>query len=183
MWRSITNYMTLPAELTWLLPVVAAPFVGSFVGLVAHRLPRAEPIVLGRSSCPSCHTKLTARDLVPLLSWLVARGRCRHCGVSISAFYPAIEVATLGVVLWAWTEFPDWQVWTTSIMGWNLMTIVLINRAHHNLPGAMILIWPLALLGLVSKTWPDYCLSKRNNGAGSSIDERNGLISKPPRRV
>lgn len=140
--------MTQNALLSILILIGIAPITGSFLGVLYHRIPAGRKIGIDRSACDDCGHTLSAIDLLPVVTWLATRGRCRHCGVSISAFYPAIEVAALGVVLWAWTEFPDWQVWTTSIMGWNLMTIVLINRAHNSLPGAMILIWPLALLGL-----------------------------------
>ncbi|HYC12939.1 MAG TPA: prepilin peptidase, partial [Stellaceae bacterium] len=60
--------MTVP---DWLWPLVAAPFVGSFLGVLVLRLPQGRTIVWGRSVCPVCGTGLTARDLVPLLSWAV----------------------------------------------------------------------------------------------------------------
>lgn len=68
--------------------------IGSFVSVVAHRLPRGEQFVSGRSRCPECGTTIAARDNVPILSWLILRGRCRSCGTAISARYPLVEVAT-----------------------------------------------------------------------------------------
>jgi leader peptidase (prepilin peptidase) / N-methyltransferase len=68
--------------------------VGSFLNVVVHRLPRGESLVTPRSRCVGCGAQLAAYDNVPLLSWLVLRGRCRHCGVSVSARYPAIEALT-----------------------------------------------------------------------------------------
>ena len=134
--------------LSILLLIGIAPITGSFLGVLYHRIPAGRSIGLDRSACDDCGHVLNAIDLLPVVTWLDTRGRCRHCGVSISAFYPAIEIAALGVVLWAWTVFPGWRVWTTSILGWNLMALILINRAHNSLPGAKILIWPLAVLGL-----------------------------------
>ena len=134
--------------LSILLLIGIAPITGSFLGVLYHRIPAGRSIGFDRSACDDCGHVLNAIDLLPVVTWLATRGRCRHCGVSISAFYPAIEIAALGVVLWAWTVFTDWQVWVTSILGWNLMAVMLINRAHNSLPGANILIWPLAVLGL-----------------------------------
>lgn len=136
------------ALLSILLLIGIAPITGSFLGVLYHRIPAGRKFGIDRSACDDCGHVLDVIDLLPVVTWLFTRGRCRHCGVNISVFYPAIELAALGVVLWAWTEFPGWQAWTTSILGWNLMTLVLINRAHKALPGPMFLIWPMAVLGL-----------------------------------
>ena len=71
--------------------------IGSFVSVVAHRLPRGEGWMTGRSRCPECGGEVSARDNVPVLSWLALRGRCRSCGKPISARYPLTEVG-LGVL-------------------------------------------------------------------------------------
>lgn len=68
--------------------------VGSFLSVVAHRLPRGESIAGGRSACPSCGARIAAYDNVPVLSWLVLRGHCRSCGDAISARYPVLEAVT-----------------------------------------------------------------------------------------
>jgi leader peptidase (prepilin peptidase)/N-methyltransferase len=76
---------------------LAAPFgllIGSFLNVVAYRLPRGESLVKPRSRCTSCGTEVRAIDNVPLLSWLFLRGRCRHCSAQISARYPAVELLT-----------------------------------------------------------------------------------------
>ena len=83
-----------------MLLALAAPLgliIGSFLNVVAYRLPRGESIVKPRSRCTSCGTEVRALDNIPLISWLVLRGRCRHCSAQISARYPAVELAT-GVV-------------------------------------------------------------------------------------
>lgn len=72
---------------------------GSFLGVVTRRLPRKESFVSGRSHCPSCRATINWYDNIPLLSFLVLRGRCRNCHKPISIRYPLIELATaLGVV-------------------------------------------------------------------------------------
>src|ERR671923_24273 len=68
--------------------------VGSFLNVVAHRLPRGESLVRPRSRCPQCGTQLRAIDNVPVLSWLALRGRCHHCSAPISARYPLVELLT-----------------------------------------------------------------------------------------
>src|SRR5215210_17109 len=68
--------------------------LGSFLNVVAARVPRKASIVKPASACMQCGTPIGWRDNVPVLSWLVLRGRCRACGVRISALYPAVELAT-----------------------------------------------------------------------------------------
>jgi leader peptidase (prepilin peptidase)/N-methyltransferase len=68
--------------------------IGSFLNVVAHRLPRGESLLRPRSRCPQCQTQLRAIDNVPVLSWVFLRGRCHHCGTSISARYPIVELTT-----------------------------------------------------------------------------------------
>jgi leader peptidase (prepilin peptidase)/N-methyltransferase len=84
-------------EPAFAVPVVAAPFgllIGSFLNVVAYRLPRGESLVKPGSHCTTCGEAVRPWDNVPVLSWLVLRGRCRGCGDRISARYPAIELIT-----------------------------------------------------------------------------------------
>ena len=74
---------------------------GSFLSVVAYRVPRGESFLGGRSRCPECGSQVGARDNVPVVSWLVLRGRCRGCGAAISLRYPLAEVGLGG--LWAAT--------------------------------------------------------------------------------
>jgi len=68
--------------------------VGSFLNVLIDRLPRGEGVIRGRSRCPDCGHQLTGRDLVPLLSFTLLKGRCRYCGKRISWQYPLVELAT-----------------------------------------------------------------------------------------
>ncbi len=79
--------------MTAILAIPAGLMFGSFATVVAHRVPRGESFVAGRSRCPSCGETIAAYDNVPVLSWLALRGRCRHCGERISARYPLAELA------------------------------------------------------------------------------------------
>lgn len=68
--------------------------VGSFLNVVIYRIPRHLSIVRPRSACPTCAQPITSRDNIPVVSWLILRGRCRHCGKPISSRYPLIELTT-----------------------------------------------------------------------------------------
>jgi leader peptidase (prepilin peptidase)/N-methyltransferase len=79
------------------LLVVAGVFgllIGSFLNVVAYRVPTGMSIVTPPSACPGCGNRIAARDNVPLLSWLLLRGACRHCRMPISVRYPLVEAAT-----------------------------------------------------------------------------------------
>src|SRR5919201_6734641 len=68
--------------------------IGSFINVVAYRLPRGESVVGPRSRCPACQVQIAGYDNIPVVSWLVLQGHCRSCGASISARYPVIEALT-----------------------------------------------------------------------------------------
>ena len=102
-----------------ILAFPAGMILGSFATVVAHRVPRGESFVTGRSRCPSCGYQIAAYDNVPVFSWLLLRGRCRSCGESHSARYPLTElamavlfvatvlilgVADVGRSSWAWSS-------------------------------------------------------------------------------
>src|SRR3954454_9378575 len=81
-----------------MFPIASFAFLGgmvtgSFVGVVAHRVPRGRSIVGPRSVCDSCGAQIAAYDNVPVLSWLMLRGRCRHCSARIPLRYPLLELA------------------------------------------------------------------------------------------
>jgi leader peptidase (prepilin peptidase)/N-methyltransferase len=88
------------------LAFLGGSIAGSFVSVVAHRVPRGESIVGPRSRCPGCGAQIPAYDNVPLLSWIALRGRARCCGARISARYPLVELslgfvyALTAAVLW-----------------------------------------------------------------------------------
>ncbi len=126
--------------------LLAAPCVGSFLGLVVVRLPAGRPVWRGRSACPHCAATLGFLDLVPILGWRLARGRCRYCGAPISWSYPAIEVAALMVAVWSLAVLPGWLAWASCGLGWSLIALALIDARHLLLPDALTL--PLVAAGL-----------------------------------
>ena len=74
------------------LAVVTGLCIGSFLNVVAWRLPRGESVLFPPSRCPACGHRLAVRDLVPVLSWALLRGRCRRCRAPVSVRYPLVEV-------------------------------------------------------------------------------------------
>jgi leader peptidase (prepilin peptidase)/N-methyltransferase len=132
--------------LSSVLLIVVAPFIGSFLGTIIRRLPEKRPLLFGRSACEHCHRMLGWRDLIPVVSWLVGRGRCRYCGAAIGAFYPAVELAALTVALWSAAVTPGWIAWAGAGLGWTLLALAWIDWQHYLLPDALTL--PLAVAGL-----------------------------------
>lgn len=138
--------MTVLTEFHWLILLLAAPMIGSFLGLLAIRLPGGEPVLAGRSRCRSCGRTLGARDLVPVLSWLLGRGRCRHCGAALSSLYPGIELAALAIAAWSISMLPGWLAWAGAGFGWALLVLAVIDARDFLLPDVLTL--PLAAAGL-----------------------------------
>lgn len=129
-----------------LIVIVLAPFVGSFLGVVVDRLPVGRPIVLARSSCDQCGRELSWVDLVPLLSFLWLRGRCRHCGSGLRAFYPLIELSAVAVAVSASLLLSGWLLVLSVFLGWCLLALAIIDHRHLILPDGLTL--PLIPAGL-----------------------------------
>jgi len=130
----------------WWLPVLAAPVIGSFVGLLAMRLPEGRPVLVGRSQCDHCGHLLGPLDLVPLASWIALRRRCRHCGARLASFYPLVELGAVGVALTAALVFEGWLLWASCALGWALLALALADLRAGVLPDALTL--PLVPAGL-----------------------------------
>lgn len=129
-----------------ILALAASPLIGSFIANFVARFPTEKSVFVGRSACPHCACKLTVRDLVPLLSWLLSSGRCRHCGHPIAAFYPLIELAAIAVAIAAAAATSGWLLWATCGLGWTLLTLATLDFRHFVLPDALTL--PLIPAGL-----------------------------------
>jgi leader peptidase (prepilin peptidase)/N-methyltransferase len=129
----------------WAWPLAAAPFVGSFLGVLVTRLPQERTVVWGRSACPACGHGLGACDLVPVLSWAALGGRCRHCGARIHLLYPAMELGALGVAAWAAALGSGPFLWASCGLGWALLALAVIDARDGLLPD--VLTYPLMLAG------------------------------------
>lgn len=137
-------------------PLLVAPFIGSFLGVLIQRLPERRPVAFARSVCNACGTALSPRDLIPLASFALQRGRCRHCGCAIGWFHPAIELAALGIAAWSILACQTTQqAWIGCALGWTLLTLGWIDAANFLLPNVLTLPLLLAGLGVAAATMPD----------------------------
>jgi leader peptidase (prepilin peptidase) / N-methyltransferase len=129
---------------------------GSFTTVVAHRVPRRESIVGPRSRCPACGTQIAAYDNVPVLSWLVLRGRARCCGAAISPRYPLAELA-LGalyamVVLILWGDAGEIALGLVFVT--TLAAITLTDLERRVIPNRILAVAAILAVGIVAATDP-----------------------------
>jgi len=127
---------------------------GSAVTALAYRVPRSITWVRGRSACPTCGAPLGPIDLIPLLSYLMSRGRCRHCGARIAARYPITEILCGGWALLLYRhiglgfDYPFVLIW-----GVLLIALMWIDLDFQLLPDALT--FPGTLIGLgAALQWP-----------------------------
>ncbi len=122
--------------------------LGSFLNVVATRLPVQEQFWAGRSRCPHCRTPLPWYDNLPLLSYFYLRGRCRFCGAAISRRYPLLELVGGLLSLALWFRFP-WSPWLIAYGPFcgALLVLSAIDLEHRLLPDAITI--PGTVLGLV----------------------------------
>ncbi len=164
------------AEPVWLISSVfiLSLLVGSFLNVVIHRLPimmerdwrrQAEEflapataasqststdrynLMVPRSACPKCGTQITALQNIPVISWLILKGRCAHCRTGISARYPIIELSTAilsGIVAWQFGF--TWHMAAALLLTWSLIALCMIDFDHQLLPDNLTL--PLMWVGL-----------------------------------
>lgn len=96
------SWAALPFSFWTVVFGVLGAIVGSFLNVCIHRMPREESLVTPPSRCPECGTRIAWRHNLPILSWLLLRGRCAYCGVRISARYVGVEALTAAVFAWIW---------------------------------------------------------------------------------
>jgi leader peptidase (prepilin peptidase)/N-methyltransferase len=122
----------------WMIPVLAGLFgltIGSFLNVCSIRWPEEESVVSPPSRCPRCGESIRWHDNIPVLSWLLLRGRCRGCGESISVQYPLVEVAT--GLLWAGifaVHGPTWEAVRGGIFLTILFGISLSDARYYIIP-------------------------------------------------
>ena len=153
------------------LAAVVGLCVGSFLNVVIHRVPKmlergwaaqcaelrgeapaAEPtynLVVPRSACPACGHRITALENVPIVSWLVLRGKCTACAAPISARYPAVELlGALLAVAAIWRFGATWQAMAACVLLWTLLALTFIDFDAQLLPDGLTL--PLLWAGLIA---------------------------------
>jgi leader peptidase (prepilin peptidase) / N-methyltransferase len=121
--------------------------VGSFLATILIRWPQGRGAMTGRSGCDSCGRTLAARDLVPILSFLLARGRCRACGAPIAPAHPGMELAAAAIGGIAFAAHPMPLGLLSAAFGWWLLLVLALDAEHQWLPDRLTLaLIPLGLL-------------------------------------
>jgi leader peptidase (prepilin peptidase)/N-methyltransferase len=135
---------------SWVRAVVAAPFglaFGSFLTVAVYRVPRGESLVRPRSRCPSCGTQIRAIDNVPVVSWVLLRGRCRACGARISPVYPVVELATGALFAGVALRYHDpWAIVLLAPFCGLLLALSVIDARTKKLPNRLV--YPALLLSV-----------------------------------
>jgi len=125
--------------------------LGSFVNVVAARVPLRRSVVRPRSACMACASELAWYDNVPVVSYLVLRGRCRSCGKGISLLYPAVELATAGLVAACFVVFGlSGEAVVSAFFCAVLVAITATDITHRIVPNRIVL--PAAAVVLVAQT-------------------------------
>ena len=145
--------------------------VGSFLNVVVHRLPRGQSLVRPRSRCPWCGSSIRALDNLPLLSFLLLRGRCRHCSGPIAWRYPLMELATAALFVAAIELLgPNLDAVAAAALGALLLAAAAIDVEHFILPDAITL--PGIALGLALRALaarPDWLDGLLTGAAGALL--------------
>ena len=136
-------------DLLAIIFIAAAGFVfGSFLNVCISRLPYHRSIVRPRSHCPHCGAAISAAENIPVLSFLVLRGRCRACRQPIAWRYPAIEIATAALWILCWLRYgPTLQAAGTAILCFFLLGLAGMDAETMRLPDAFT--WPGIILGIL----------------------------------
>jgi leader peptidase (prepilin peptidase)/N-methyltransferase len=134
----------------------AGLLIGSFLTVVAHRVPRGESVVGGRSLCAACGTQIAAYDNVPVVSWLALRGRARCCGEPISPRYPLTELSTgllFAAVAIAFHGDPG-ELALGLLLVATLVAVTVTDLERRIIPNKVLLVASIAGLAIVAATDP-----------------------------
>jgi len=137
---------------------VAGAAIGSFLNVVIYRLPEDKSLLSPPSHCQSCNTRLGFIDLIPVLSYLILRGRCRHCGARFSPRYMLVEATTGGLAVAAWyiSGFAPYYAVGLFAACAALLVIFFVDLDHMIIPDQCVVV--VALFGLVLDGYHLYVL-------------------------
>jgi leader peptidase (prepilin peptidase)/N-methyltransferase len=130
--------------------------LGSFMNVVAYRLPRGESLAAPRSRCPGCEAPIKPYDNVPVLSWVLLRGRCRSCGTAIAWRYPLVELATaLLMALTVVVVGTDADVWLGLAFVLLLVPVTVIDIDFRIIPNKLMIAGTVVAPAILALTQPD----------------------------
>lgn len=145
---------------------LAGAILGSFLATLILRWPQGRSVMRGRSACDGCGRTLGARDLIPLFSAMMQRGRCRSCGAAIDPLHGRVEAGCAVIGALALGAMPNLGGIGWAVFGWLLLTLAVLDWRHFWLPDALTL--PLAFLGFTIGLWAtDVALVDRAIGAAA----------------
>jgi leader peptidase (prepilin peptidase)/N-methyltransferase len=144
------------APYDWIIALIMAPFIGSFLSVLVVRLPKREDVVTSRSRCRACGKTLSPLELVPIVSWVVQGGKCRSCGAKVDWLYPALELGAALMVLWAMSVgLSGAMLWATCVLGWALLALAVMDLRDMMLADALTLPLIAGGLGVIAVWQPD----------------------------
>lgn len=132
---------------------------GSFAATLFDRWPQGRSIVQPRSHCEACQRTLGVRDLIPVLSYIAARGQCRHCQTPISRRYPLIEIASAGIGLVSGLLLPSPDSFWVAVLGWQLLLLAILDAEHFWLPNPLVGLLAASGLGVAALGGPERFLT------------------------
>jgi leader peptidase (prepilin peptidase)/N-methyltransferase len=155
---------------TAILLFLAGLLIGSFAGVVAHRVPIGESIVTGRSRCDDCGTMIAAYDNVPVISWLVLRGRCRSCGAAIPGLYPLVELglgAAYAATYLVLGGDDAGELALALVFATVLAIVTLSDLEYRVIPNPVMIASAIAAVAIVAATDPGGLPEHLISGAGA----------------
>ena len=145
--QSLETVAGIPDLVGYIFAFLFGAAIGSFLNVVIHRVPNEESIVFPNSACPKCGAQIKPYDNIPILSWLLLRGKCRNCKVPISARYPAVELLTALVFVLVY-----WQIGAVPFLPAALIfvsaiiALIFIDSEHMILPN--VITYPLFVFAI-----------------------------------
>ena len=129
--------------------------LGSFLNVVAARLPERRSVVTPRSACGSCATEIAWYDNIPVVSWLLLRGRCRTCSSRISVIYPLVEIATAALLVACVARFGfTLEAAAASVLCVSLVVVTATDLTHRIVPNVVVVPAAVIVVALMTAAHP-----------------------------
>ena len=143
--------LTMPFVFYAIAAAILGLLIGSFLNVVIHRVPLGESVIFPNSHCPHCSAAIRPVDNIPVISFLLLKGRCRTCHASISWRYPAVELLTAAIfIIVAVKSGLTWQTGLELVFACVMISLVFIDAIHHLLPN--VITYPAIVFALAAAT-------------------------------